>query len=59
MLLRVTFTASGFGHFYLNQQLTGLNQGHWRFHGPIHFNSHVDDEGNLLISVGDAVSLAR
>ena len=57
MLLPVTFTATGFGHYYLDQQLTGGNQGHWRFHGPIHFND-MDAEGNLLISVGDAVSMA-
>ena len=58
MILPVTFTATGFGHYYLNKQLTDLNHGHWRFHGQLHFND-MDAEGNLLISVGDVVSLAK
>eukprot|EP00973_Karenia_brevis_P027789 3829379-Karenia_brevis.AAC.1 len=34
-LVKVRFTALGFGHYYLNGTLTTRDWKHWRFHGPL------------------------
>lgn len=52
ILLRITFTAAGFGHYYLNGKLTTANWKQWRFHGDLSLPT-TDRNGRPLAYVTD------
>ena len=55
-LLRVEFTALGFGHYHLSGMLTSRDWHHWRFHGPIPWEVR-DLAGNLLAKIIDVMEV--
>ena len=49
-IVHVTFSAQGFGHYYLSGKLTTFDWKSWRFHGDLAFRT-TDTEGRLLAEI--------
>ena len=56
-VIQVSFTAHGFGHYYMNGQLTTHDWQTWRFHGELPFVVTAAS-GELLASVAPDVLCA-
>ena len=47
-VVKVEFTAAGFGYFYLNGTLTTYDWKHWRFRRPFH--RIIADQNNMVLA---------
>ena len=51
MLVRIDFTAVGFGHYIATNMLTTCDMNAWRFHGEMPVPVSMNAAGELLASI--------